>query len=97
MLVKMKENGDLYITLFSENGDTHFPMKIFQMCYTDFSSHIDRQLRNLTEAQRVWVYIYTAQGSSGILNYWIFAGMKESPEEVAGFIEHLISNTMRNS
>ena len=32
---------------------------------------------------------------SGILNYWINDGMTESPEQVAQFIEQLISNTLK--
>lgn len=91
----MRERGELYITLFSENGDPHFPMKIFQMCYNDFSNYIKVHLPKLTDSQQVLVYIYTAQGSSGILNYWITTGMTESPEEIAGFIERLVSDTMR--
>lgn len=97
LLEKMKENGSLYITLFSENGDTKFPLKIFQMCYAEFSTYISNQFPDLSQTQQAWIYVYTAQGSSGILNYWINDGMAESPEEVAKFIEHLISNTLKSS
>lgn len=97
LLEKMKENGSLYIALFSENGDTKFPLKIFQMCYAEFSTYINGQFPHLSETQRAWIYVYTAQGSSGILNYWINDGMAESPEEVASFIEQLISNTLKSS
>lgn len=97
LLKKMKENGSLYITLFSENGDTKFPLKIFQMCYTEFSTYINGQFPHLSPTQRAWIYVYTAQGSSGILNYWINDGMAEPPEEVASFIEQLISNTLKSS
>lgn len=95
MLKKIKEDGELYITLFSENGDPSFGVKIFQMCYKDFSSYIKVQLPHLSNAQQVWLYIYAAQGSSGILNYWMTTGMTAPPDEIADFIEHLISSTMR--
>lgn len=96
MLEKMKENGDLYTTLFSGNGDTGFALKIFRICYAEFSAYISCQFPKLTQVQQAWVYIYAAQGSSGILQYWISDGMSESPKDVAEFIEKLISSTVRN-
>ncbi len=96
ILEKMKEDCSLYETLFSDNGDTGFPMKIFRMCYKEFESYIGKKYPNLSKTQRAWIYVYTAQGSSGILNYWISDGLKEAPEDVARFIEHLISSTLKN-
>ena len=95
MLEKMQEKSALYTTLFSENGDPSFPVKIFQICNEDFAESIPRQLPGLTGSQQVLVYIYTAQGCSGILTYWIKTGMQEAPEEIAAFISRLIDNTMK--
>lgn len=94
ILEKMKEDGARYIALFSDNGDPRFPIKIFKLCYTEFEASIRKKFPQLTKKQRAWIYVYTAQGSSGILNEWISDGMTESPEEVAGFIERLISATL---
>lgn len=96
ILEKMKEDGELYIALFSENGDTDFSMRIFKMCYAEFGEYIYKEFPQLSEVQRAWIYIYTAQGSSGILNYWISDGMQESPKEISGFINQLITNTLKN-
>lgn len=96
MLEKIKDDGALYIALFSDNGDTRFPMKIFKLCYAEFEETIRKKIPQLTETQRVWTYSYIAQGSSGILNYWISDGMAETPEEVAGFIARLVSGTIKN-
>lgn len=96
MLEKIKENEDLYTALFSGNGDTGFAMRIFRMCYGEFAAYIKQQFPKLSEAQQAWIYIYTAQGSSGILQYWISDGMREAPQDVADFIEQLISNTLEN-
>ena len=57
---------------------------------------VKQQFPKLSEAQQVWIYIYTAQGSSGILQYWISDGMREVRQDVADFIEQLISNTLEN-
>lgn len=96
ILKKMKENGELYMALFSGNGDTDFPMKIFRLCYAEFSDYINSLYPKMTKTQQAWLYVYTAQGSCGILNYWLSDGMAESPAEVAEFIEKLISNTLKN-
>lgn len=96
ILEKMKEDCSLYVTLFSNNGDTSFPMKIFRMCYGEFESYIHKRYPALSETQRAWIYVYTAQGSSGILNYWISDGLKEEPTDVAKFIEQLISSTLKS-
>jgi len=96
ILSKMKENEGLYTTLFSGNGDTSFALKIFRNCYVEFAEHIREQYPKLTKTQQAWIYVYTAQGSSGILNYWISDGMSESPKEVADFIEKLITSTLKN-
>lgn len=95
ILEKMKENGQLYMTLFSKNGDINFPTKIFQMCYKESAAHINQQFSSLTDAEKTWMYVYVVQGSSGILNYWIAGGMEQSPKEVAGFIENLIASTLK--
>lgn len=95
MLEKMKENGNIYITLFSENGDSSFSTKVFRICYGEFAAYIAKQYPKLTMVQHAWIYVYTAQGSSGILNYWINDGMTESPKQVAQFIDQLISNTLQ--
>ncbi|MDO4962064.1 MAG: TetR-like C-terminal domain-containing protein, partial [Eubacteriales bacterium] len=96
ILEKMKEDGELYIALFSGNGDTTFPMKIFRMCYAEFEEFIHKKYPRLSEKQRAWIYVYTAQGSSGILNYWISDGMQESAKEIAEFINQLIDSTLKN-
>lgn len=96
ILEKIKGDGELYIALFSEYGDTSFPMKIFRRCYNESEEEIHKKYPEMTEVQRVWLYSYIAQGCSGILNYWISHGLKESAKEVSEFISHLISSTVNS-
>jgi len=96
ILEKMKENGSLYVVLFSENGDRDFALKIFRMCYAEFEEYINQKFPLLSSSQRSWVYVYTAQGASGILHYWIKDKMREPADEVAGFVDRLISSTIKN-
>ena len=65
------------------------------MCYRETKAHINKQFPKFTDAQKAWIYVYVAQGSSGILNYWISSGMEQPAEEVADFIEELIASTLK--
>lgn len=94
ILEKVKNNTELYTTLFSKNGDANFPLEIFKTCYSLLSDNMSKLFPQYNQTQRGWVYTYIAQGSSGILSYWIADGMTESPKEVAAFIESMISKTI---
>ncbi len=96
ILEKIKEEGEIYIALFSENGDTSFHMKIFKSCYLETKELIQKRFPKLTEVKHALIYVYIAQGCSGILNYWISNGLKESPKEISEFISHLIGSTLKN-
>ncbi len=97
ILKKVKDNSNLYTTLFSEYGDKKFPVKTFRICYAAFSAYIAKQFPSVTVSHWTWEYVYyTVQGISGILQHWISCGMPESPEDIAEFIEKMISSTLQN-
>jgi len=93
IMVSIKADGEIYQTLFSENGDPHFPNKIFNLCYK-YAVNTDKQFRKYSPAEQSWIYFYIAQGCSGIINHWIEQGMKEPINEVADFADRLIHNTI---
>lgn len=95
ILEKLKANGELYTTLFSANGDPNFPLKIFKTCYSETESFIRERCSDLSKEQQTWLYVYMAQGISGVISCWITHGMAEPPEQVAGFVEKLVDNTLR--
>lgn len=80
-----------YQALFSDNGDSQFPVRIFALYYEHISKDASKQFPMLSPAQREWLYYFMAQGCSGILTRWISGGMKESAEEVSAFAERLIT------
>lgn len=80
-----------YQALFSDNGDSQFPVRIFALYYEHVSQATGRQFPMLSPAQREWLYYFMAQGCSGILTRWISGGMKESADEVSAFAERLIA------
>lgn len=91
MLEKIKTDGELYTTLFSEHGDSLFPSRIFSLCYKHIAANMGKQFPRLSVIQQEWLYYFMAQGCSSILNRWVGNGMKEPSEEVASFIERLFS------
>ena len=91
IMVSFKAEEEVYSSVASPNGDPAFPKKVFDACYQFVRPHA-ADLKHLTEAQREWMYCFTAYGCNGILIKWISNGMKEPISEVADFAEQLITN-----
>lgn len=97
ILVSIKAEGDVYRTLFSENGDPHFPGLIVSSCYQKYATiEKDKRFQNLDTAQKKWLFYYIAQGCSGILSQWMENEMKEPISEVTDFADKLIQNTLQS-
>lgn len=95
MLREIEKNGRLYRTLFSENGDPHFPNRIFDLCYQNSSMNVAETFQSLSPSQRKWLYYFTAMGCGGILEQWMRGGMTEPAAEVAEFAAALMENGLR--
>lgn len=96
ILVSLKADGELYQTLFSENGDKSFHNRIFALCYKSSAMDTDEKFRKLSPVKQKWLYYFIAQGCSGILEQWISGGMEEPIEEVVSFADKLFQNTIRS-
>ena len=96
IMVSIKANSEMYQTLFSENGDPHFPGRIFATCYQYTDMNSDKRLQRFSLAEQSWIYYFVAQGCSGILNQWIEQGMKEPINEVDSFTDRLIQNATKS-
>lgn len=94
MLTKMKEKGSLYFTLFSDNGDSKFPARIFNLCYEQMNLPIENQFPEISKTEREWLYYFTAHGCSGIMNHWINSGMNEDISEISKFVGKLSINIL---
>lgn len=88
---KIKENGELYITITSEYGDITFPNRILNLCYEQMYPLFENQFPNMTKTNKEWLYYFSASGSSGVLNHWINTGMKEDASELSKFISDLLN------
>lgn len=93
IMTKMQENGSLYLTLFSENGDSAFPARILNLCYEQME--LPLEFSALPASRRKWLYYFMAHGCSGILNHWVNNGMKEEPAEIATFVGELNEKILR--
>lgn len=93
IMVSIKADGKLYQTLFSENGDPHFPSRILDSCYKQYIlSNDDEKLSKLSLNEQTWLYYFIAHGCSGILSQWIKTGMLQPINEVVDFVDRLVRN-----
>ena len=76
-------------TLFSDHGDTAFQRKLINMAHrhllqsftADPAIHEDRHVNYLST--------FVTQGSIAMIQHWLLAGKKESPEEIAVIITRI--------
>lgn len=76
---KFAEQKELWTLLLSGNADLGFSSKIyafFDSLFTKNNSTKERELR----------YRFLLYGYSGIFDYWVKGGLKESPEEMAEYL-----------
>lgn len=95
ILCDIKEQKELYLTLFSENGDNLFKERIFSLCYQENIQTIRRLFPDWDVTKQEWLYYFIAEGCNGILNQWIIHDMQESPEVVVEFVKDLIASINR--
>lgn len=96
ILISIKADSKLYQTLFSENGDPHFPSLIFSSCYKNFIiMDKNKEFQKLKPTEQKWFFYFMAQGCSGILSQWIEDKMNEPISKVADFADQLIQKTLK--
>ena len=95
ILVNLKADGELYQTLFSDNGDKAFPNRILSLGYENSLMEQDERFGSLTTTQRKWLYYFVAQGCCGILEQWLSNGLTEPIDEVADFADGLLQNIFK--
>lgn len=91
----IRSHGDRYMVLGSANGDPGLAMKTFLICYEKAYPLLERNLPNMSPDNRKMMYHFLSQGCGGIFAYWLKDGMKETPEEIAGFILEICNRVVR--
>lgn len=86
ILKSLKSDSELYITLFSENGDKYFADRVLDICCQIKTTEV----KSLTSERSKWLFYFAAQGCSGILTQWLKGGMTEPISDVADFADSLM-------
>ncbi len=89
IITAIKENSQWYSILISENGDSNFINKVILDSYNIKKPLMDDLLPTMPENYQSWLYSFMTQGCTSILISWLNEGMKESPLEIAQFINKL--------
>ena len=79
IFIKFSQQKALWSLLLSNHADLGFLSKI----YAFFDEYFAKDDTNTESRLRYHFLLY---GYSGIFNYWIKNGMKETPEEMAAFV-----------
>ena len=89
LLKNLKDHDQNYDLVCSENGDPGFSSTLTQAIYREFSPNQQQKLVGLSPRQQQLAFCFMAQGAGAVLNDWMKTGTKESPEEMAAFINRL--------
>lgn len=79
IFLKFFEQKEIWSTLLSSNADSRFQLKI----YAFFDEYFAKTEKSKESELK---YRFLLYGYSGIFDYWVKSGMKESPTDIA---EHL--------
>lgn len=88
---------ELYLTLFSVNGDALFRERVFEICLDENLRAIKQLFPGLAEEKQKLLYYFIAEGCNGVLGKWIEGGMVQKPRELIGFVTGIISAINRAS
>ena len=91
ILEYIQNNADIFRVLLSDNGDLKFQKDI--MLWIQMQTMEDIwHARNSDTKMRDYVQGFMATGALNIMQTWLKNGMKESPEEMAEFVNKILYN-----
>lgn len=85
----IQKNAELCQVLLSENGDSRLLNLVLYRVHDKSIAGWKRSSIKLNERQLERLYLYSTQGAIAVIKDWLQGGAKESPEEVANFIERI--------
>lgn len=80
------DNKDICKILLTENGGKDFIKKIFYLANDKFLIEWKNKLKNISEKELNYMFIYMANGSIGILQDWINNNFSETKEYISNLI-----------
>jgi len=90
ILICIAEQSALCKILFSDYGDAAFLKKIMYNAHDQFIDEWKTKVGQADIEQLNRFYIFTANGIAAVVLDWLQSGMKETPREIALFIENVI-------
>lgn len=85
----LKQEKKIFKVFFSQNGDKDFIKRVYLTAYTSVIEEWKSQKTNLDPQQLDKIFLFVANGSISLIQNWFNTGLKESPEELASFINNL--------
>lgn len=95
LLERTREHHQEFAVISSERGDPHFSRRVSACLYESTQDTLFRHLSQMPEEEKTMVCRFLEQGGSGVLEHWLEAGMKQSPEVITRLIFRL-SNAVIN-
>lgn len=92
IIEKVKSTQEYFSVLISDNSDSNFREKVFNLCYQENMKIIDNIFTNTPETQKQWLFYFMAEGLNGIFRQWVAGGMKESAEELTAFARAVVDS-----
>ena len=96
ILRSLERNRALCSVLFSEHGDAAFLNRILNTAH-------DGSIRAWTQSKRVpdaeameMLYAFYANGSAAVIRHWVARGFRETPMEMAVFLQRLIGKGIQS-
>ena len=88
----LKENHPFYNEYIFHDENSKFFIRLFSECKDLILSQWITRESKISQTQQEWLYTFLSSGCTGVLRTWIMDGMKESTDEVAGFLNQLIAS-----
>ena len=83
------DNGELCKIIISEHGDKAFMRRVLNIARTQSIADWDKRKKGTSYEVLEMMYVFTASGSIAIIEKWLRGDMKETPEQIAEFINNM--------
>ena len=91
----LAENSKLAKVLISKNGDAAFVDKLKNIIREKCFNNAQKVLGIKNDEEFNYFYHYIVSGCLGICDAWLNGGMRETPFEMAAFVERLIVGSVK--
>ncbi len=85
----IRENGALCRVIFSEHGDREFLERVLNIAHEESMALWKKMAPQAGERELARLYDFFSHGSAAVIRSWVLSGMRDTPEEIASFIERI--------